>query len=91
MSVNKEMSEAEYEDIIKNIEDIPSNTYEIKYDSLPQLDKILDKLPKVWKGEAADEYISRMSETRDRLVQCIESMDKVAEDIYIEIENKYTH
>ena len=49
------------------------------------------ELPDDWKGEAADEYMSRLNATRDHLARCIEAMYRVAEDAVIEIDNKYTH
>ena len=49
------------------------------------------ELPDDWKGEAANEYMSRLNVTRDHLARCIEAMYRVAEDAVIEIDNKYTH
>ena len=53
--------------------------------------ELLRELPDDWKGEAADEYMSRLNATRDHLARCIEAMYRVAEDAVIEIDNKYTH
>ena len=91
MSTDIEMSDAEYEAIVSDLKAIPSDAYDMEYNTLAMLDKILRELPDDWKGEAANEYMSRLNATRDHLARCIEAMYRVAEDAVIEIDNKYTH
>lgn len=89
MDTKEKMSMDEYNEIMSVVNQIEFAADEMKNDTVAELDKRVEKLAKVWQGEASDEYILRMKALRDRILNTVKSVYKAVENMSIEINNQY--
>ena len=83
------MSMDEYNEIMSVVNQIEFAADEMKNDTVAELDKMVEKLTKVWQGEASDEYILRMKALRDWILNTVKSVYEAVENMSIEINNQY--
>ena len=81
MDTKEKMSMDEYNEIMSVVNQIEFAADEMKNDTVAELDKMVEKLAKVWQGEASDEYILRMKALRDRILNTVKSVYEAVENI----------